>query len=75
LDLLQAAAGSDQESAGDELMRIAEVAYREGELRILELLDAVRAASRAKARSIEIRLEMRLAQIALERAVGDVLWP
>ena len=75
LDLLQAAAGSDQESAGDELMRIAEVAYREGELRILELLDAVRAASRAKTRSIEIRLEMRLAQIALERAVGDVLWP
>jgi len=75
LNLLQAAAGSDQESAGDELMRIAEVAYREGELRILELLDAVRAASRAKTRSIEIRLEMRLAQIALERAVGDVLWP
>jgi outer membrane protein TolC len=56
-------------------MNIAEVAYREGEVGILELLDAVRTSSRARLRSIEIRLEARLAQIALERAVGDVLWP
>jgi len=75
LVLRQAAASADPETAADELTRIAEVAYREGEVGILELLDAVRTASRARARSIDLRLEARLAQIALERAVGDVLWP
>lgn len=75
LTLRQAAVSGDQEATGEELMRIAEVAYREGEVGILELLDAVRTASRARTRTIEIRLDARLAQIALERAVGDVLWP
>jgi cobalt-zinc-cadmium efflux system outer membrane protein len=75
LALRQAAVSEDQEAAGDELARIAEVAYREGEVGILELLDALRTASRARTRSIELRLEARLAQIALERAVGDILWP
>lgn len=75
LALRLTAVSQDQEAAGDELMRIAEVAYREGEVGILELLDAVRTASRARARSIDIRLDARLAQIALERAVGEVLWP
>ncbi len=75
LALRQAAVSEDQEAAGDELTRIAEVAYREGEVGILELLDAVRTASRSRTRSIDLRLEARLAQIALERAVGDVLWP
>jgi cobalt-zinc-cadmium efflux system outer membrane protein len=75
LALRQAAAAQDQEAAGDELTRIAEVAYREGEVGILELLDAVRTASRARMRSVDVRLDARLAQIALERAVGDVLWP
>lgn len=73
--LRQAAVSQDQADAGDELMRIAEVAYREGEVGILELIDAVRTASRARSRSIDIRLEVRLAQIALERAVGGILWP
>ena len=75
LALRLTAVSQDQEAAGDELMRIAEVAYREGEVGILELLDAVRTASRARTRSIDIRLDARLAQIALERAVGEVLWP
>jgi cobalt-zinc-cadmium efflux system outer membrane protein len=75
LALRQAAVSEDAEGAGDELTQIAEVAYREGEVGILELLDAVRTASRARMRSIEVRLEARLAQIALERAVGDILWP
>ena len=56
-------------------MQIAVVAYREGEVGILELLDAARTASRARVRTIDMRLEARLAQIALERAVGDILWP
>jgi outer membrane protein TolC len=75
LTLRLAAVSGDQEATGEELMRIAEVAYHEGEVGILELLDAVRTASRARTRTIEIRLDARLAQIALERAVGDVLWP
>jgi cobalt-zinc-cadmium efflux system outer membrane protein len=75
LALRQAAVSADSEGAGDELTQIAEVAYREGEIGILELLDAVRTASRARIRSIEVRRDERLAQIALERAVGDVLWP
>jgi cobalt-zinc-cadmium efflux system outer membrane protein len=75
LALRQAAFAQDRQSAAGELVQIAEVAYREGELGILELLDAVRTASRARSRSIDLRLEVRLAQIALERAVGDTLWP
>jgi cobalt-zinc-cadmium efflux system outer membrane protein len=75
LNLRQTAVSQDHEAAGDELMRIAEVAYREGEVGILELLDSVRTASRARTLSIEIRLEALLAQIALEQAVGDILWP
>jgi cobalt-zinc-cadmium efflux system outer membrane protein len=75
LGLRQAAVSEDAEPAGDELTQIAEVAYREGEVGILELLDAVRTASRARMRSLELRLDARLAQIALERAVGEVLWP
>jgi cobalt-zinc-cadmium efflux system outer membrane protein len=75
LRLRMAAVSEDQGATGDELLQIAEVAYREGEVGILELLDAVRTASRTRTRTIGIRLDARLAQIALERAVGDVLWP
>ena len=75
LAVRQAALSQDQQGAADELAQIAEVAYREGEVGILELLDAVRTVSRARIRSIDLRLDARLAQIALERAVGDVLWP
>ena len=66
-------AGPDRMAA--ELVATAEVAYREGEVGILALLDAVRTASRARMRDIEMRLDARLAQVALERAVGEVLWP
>jgi cobalt-zinc-cadmium efflux system outer membrane protein len=75
LRLRTAAVADDQDAPGEELLQIAEVAYREGEVGILELLDAVRTASRATTRTIDTQLEARLAQIALERAVGDVLWP
>jgi cobalt-zinc-cadmium efflux system outer membrane protein len=73
--LRQAAVLDDAEGLADELTRIAELAYREGEVGILELLDAFRTAARSRARSIDIRLDARLAQIALERAVGERLWP
>ena len=76
LTLRQAALSQDQQQgAADELVQIAVVAYREGEVGILELLDAARTASRARTRNIDLRLDARLAQIALERAVGDTLWP
>jgi outer membrane protein, heavy metal efflux system len=75
LSMRQAALSQEQHGVTDELLQIAEVAYREGEVGILELLDAVRTASRARVRHIDLRLEARLAQIALERAVGDTLWP
>jgi outer membrane protein, heavy metal efflux system len=75
LALQQAALSEDVAGAEEELTRIAVVAYSEGEVGILELLDAVRTAGRARMRSIQLRLDLRLAQIAVERAVGDVLWP
>lgn len=74
LVLREAAAAQAGQADDSELLRIAEVSYREGEVGILELLDAVRTTARAKARNIDIQLEVRLAQIALERAVGGVLW-
>jgi cobalt-zinc-cadmium efflux system outer membrane protein len=75
LAVRQTALSQDQPGAADELVQIAEVAYREGEIGILELLDAVRTASRARNRTVDLRLDVRLAQIALERTVGDILWP
>jgi outer membrane protein TolC len=75
LTLRQVALSQEQPGSAEELVQIAVVAYREGEVGILELLDAVRTASRARIRSIELRLGVRLAQIAVERAVGDTLWP
>lgn len=77
LDLRQVKAGvSDPSGApADDLARIAEVAYTEGEVGILELLDAQRTAARARIRAIDTRFAARVAQIALERAAGDTIWP
>jgi cobalt-zinc-cadmium efflux system outer membrane protein len=63
------------ETPAAELASAAEVAYREGEIGVVELVDAMRTASRARQREVDLALEFRLAQIALERAVGEVLWP
>jgi cobalt-zinc-cadmium efflux system outer membrane protein len=63
------------DALGAELVTTAEVAYREGEIGVAALLDAVRTASRARLRDLERRLDLRLAEIALERAVGEGLWP
>ena len=75
LTLRQAALTQEQQGTAEELVQIAVVAYREGEVGVLELLDAARTASRARIRRIDLQLDARLAQIALERAVGDTLWP
>ena len=70
-----AALEQEPSGAGDELVQMAVVAYREGDVGILELLDAVRVSARARMRIIDLRLDSRLAQLALERAVGVILWP
>jgi len=62
-------------ASADELITIADVAYREGEIGILQLVDAYRTASRARERAIDSSLDLSLAEIALERAVGVSLWP
>lgn len=71
----QAVAEAGDDAGGAELVATAEVAYREGEIGIVALLDAVRTASRARMRDLERRLDVRLAEIALERVVGERLWP
>lgn len=71
----QAAAGAGDDAMAAELVTAAEAGYREGEIGIVVLLDAVRTASRARMRGLERRLDVRLAEIALERAVGEGLWP
>jgi cobalt-zinc-cadmium efflux system outer membrane protein len=75
LQARRAAADQDRASNPEELMQIAEVAYREGEIGILELLDAVRTVVRARVRSLEITHDVRLAAIELERAMGGAPWP
>lgn len=65
----------DARIAADELVTMADVAYREGEVGILQLLDAYRTRGRAQERAATAVLELRLGEIALERAVGVTLWP
>ncbi|MEQ1897019.1 MAG: TolC family protein [Vicinamibacterales bacterium] len=71
----QAIAEAGDDAVAAELVTTAEVAYREGDIGIVTLLDAVRTASRARMRDLDRRLDVRLAEIALERAVGERLWP
>jgi outer membrane protein TolC len=62
-------------TSAEELSGIADVAYRDGEVGILEVLDARRVAARARLRVVDARFDARLAQIALTRAVGETVWP
>ncbi len=71
----EAIRAADAASPAGELTQIAEISYTEGEAGILELLDAHRTAARARVRAIDMRLAARLTQIALERVVGDTVWP
>jgi len=61
------------ESAGAELMRITRVAYEEGEVGILELLDSLRVNRLASLRLLELQAGVREAFIELERVVGAEL--
>jgi cobalt-zinc-cadmium efflux system outer membrane protein len=61
------------ESAGVELTRITRVAYEEGEVGILELLDSLRVSRLASLRLLELQAGVREAFIELERVVGAEL--
>lgn len=58
---------------GSELVQIATLAYQEGEIGILQLLDAYRSQRQARLRMIDIQAAVREAQIELERVVGEEL--
>jgi outer membrane protein, heavy metal efflux system len=60
-------------SEGAELTRITRVAYEEGEVGILELLDSLRVNRLASVRLLELQAGVREAFIELERAVGAEL--
>ena len=75
LAVRRTALAHEQPGAADELVQIADIAYRDGVAGILELLDAVRTAARASNRAFDLRLDARLAEIVLEHAVGETLWP
>lgn len=53
-----------------DLVRIATLAYEEGELGILELLDAHRVLLGAELRAVELQLEARTARVLLDHAMG-----
>ncbi len=59
--------------SGPELVRIATLAYQEGEISILQLLDTYRLQRQAQLRMIDIQSAAKEAQIELERVVGEEL--
>ena len=69
----QAAYEREMETAGPELVRITKTAYQEGEIGILELLDAYRVNGAANLRRLDLRAGVKEAFIELERAVGEEL--
>jgi outer membrane protein TolC len=58
-------------SRSRELARIASLAYEEGEIGILELLDALRGRLAAEVRALDLRIEARLAAIDLDFATAE----
>jgi cobalt-zinc-cadmium efflux system outer membrane protein len=56
--------------ASEDLVRIAEAAYRGGEIGILELLDAFRSRVEAQTEALELQLKARRARIELDTLVG-----
>jgi outer membrane protein, heavy metal efflux system len=65
----------DTEKSGKELVRIARIAYEEGEKSILELLDVYRANRQAEVRGLELLAMTKQAQVELDRVVGEEVFP
>lgn len=59
--------------SSDEMVRIAAVAYQEGEIGILALLDAYRVRREARLRTVDMQSAAKQAQLALEAALGEEL--
>lgn len=62
---------SAQDASTGDLLRIATLAYQEGEIGILQLLDAHRLRRESKLRQIDLALIAKEAQIALEAQIGE----
>jgi cobalt-zinc-cadmium efflux system outer membrane protein len=60
---------------GQELVRIATVAYQEGEIGILQLLDAYRTQRAALLRLLELQALTKESRIELDRAAGEEVLP
>jgi cobalt-zinc-cadmium efflux system outer membrane protein len=60
---------------GLDLVRIARIGYQEGELGILELLDAYRTSRQSQLRILELQAAVKEAQIELDRVVGEEVLP
>lgn len=58
---------------GDTIAESARIAYTEGHMTLLELLDAQRAAADARTTALQYRADLLLARLALARAVGASL--
>ena len=58
-------------STGPELVRIATLAFQEGEVGILQLLDAYRVQRLARLRLLDIQAGVKEVQIELERVIGE----
>jgi cobalt-zinc-cadmium efflux system outer membrane protein len=63
------------ESAGSELTRITQIAYQEGEIGILELLDSLRVSRAVNLRLLDLMAGLKEAFIELERVVGEEVGP
>jgi len=59
----------------DELVRVARIAYDEGEQGILELLDAYRTALEVRLRRLDLATASRRARIRLDVVVGEEVIP
>ncbi len=66
---------AEQQQTGGELLRIARVAYQEGELGILELLDAIRVERQALLRLVDLEAVVKEARIEIDRVVGAEVQP
>ena len=66
---------SQSEQRVQELARIAEVAYEEGELGILDLLETRRVAHKARLQQLELDAAAKLAEVEFDRSVAKELLP
>jgi outer membrane protein, heavy metal efflux system len=65
----------DVSPRGAELAQISQIAYREGEQRILELLDAYRVTLNSSLRRLDLLAAAKQAEIELDRAIGEEIFP